>query len=632
MGVRPTWYLAAYLVVSVECVLSGCSNSPKGNSAIQITPTTAVVMPGQTVQFNAVANVPNVPQFLWEVNGVIGGSPSTGTISSSGLYTSPGTATGQSVQVGVRDQPAKSTVIVYDPSHPNPGSVATTQNPLVAAYAIPIPTGSSVQVQFGTETTYGFSTSPVPAAATGGIATVLVAGMRATTTYHMQAVIQLADGSQVKDSDHTFTTGAIPAGALPKISTQVTGVGTPSPGIELLSLTLSSSQSAALCAVATDLAGNIIWYYDLPPGVYPEPIKLLPNGHMLMITDGLANDVREIDLAGNIINQVTSNQITASLAGIPSFQNVVWGGVGPPVEQMLNHDVLLLPNGHLILLASMTETINNVPGIPAGTQVQGNALIDWDPKAGAVWTWSTFDHLDLSHAPYGLSDWTHGNALVYSSDDGNLLFSMRNQNWVLKINYQDGKGDGSIIWRLGPGGDFTLPASDEPIEWNYGQHDPSFQSANTTGIFDLMFFNNGVNRLVNSQNATCGSPGVIACYSSVPILQLNEYTMSANVLWEDNLYGAYSLCCGDALTLPSGNVEFDVALDEHSPNLSYVEEVTQTQSPELVWRMNIQGQTAYRGMRIPSLYPDQSWPATYPVQATTGDSTANTRFGKDAKN
>jgi arylsulfate sulfotransferase len=241
--------------------------------------------------------------------------------------------------------------------------------------------------------------------------------------------------------------------------------------------------------------------------------------------------------------------------------------------------------------------------------VTGNALIDWDPQLGAVWTWSTFDHLDLTRAPYGISDWTHGNAVIYSPDDGDIIFSMRNQNWVVKINYQDGKGDGSILWRFGPGGDFTLTGQEAPIEWNYGQHYPSIVSPNSSGDFSLMVFNNGNNRLMDSNNDVCGSTGVAACYSSVPIFELNEYTKTANVTWEDKLLGAYSICCGDALVLPSGNVEFDVAYDQNRPNLSYIEEVTQTQSPELIWQMNIQGQVAYRGFRIPSLYPGQTWPA-----------------------
>ena len=61
--------------------------------------------------------------------------------------------------------------------------------------------------------------------------------------------------------------------------------------------------------------------------------------------------------------------------------------------------------------------------------------------------------------------------------------------------------------------------------------------------------------------------------------------------------------------LPNGNVEFDVAYDQNTPNVSYIEEVTQTQSPELIWKMNITGQLAYRGLRVPSLYPDQVWPS-----------------------
>jgi hypothetical protein len=61
------------------------------------------------------------------------------------------------------------------------------------------------------------------------------------------------------------------------------------------------------------------------------------------------------------------------------------------------------------------------------------------------------------------------------------------------------------------------------------------------------------------------------------------------------------------LILPNGNVEFDVALDVNTPRVSYIEEVTQAQAPELVWKMNIQSQLAYRGMRIPSLYPGQVW-------------------------
>jgi hypothetical protein len=429
----------------------------------------------------------------------------------------------------------------------------------------------------------------------------------------MQPVIHLPDGSQVTGSDQVFTTGPIPAERIPNITTQLTTIGTPAAGVELLSLlNFEPNPPNLLSAVATDLAGNVIWYYDLPVGVFAFPIKPLPNGHMLVETDGTTNDIREVDLAGNLINVITIHEVTMSLAGVPSFQNTVW--------QSFNHDVLALPNGHLILLASIAETINDVPGIPVGTSVVGNALIDWDSQRGAVWTWSTFDHLDLARAPYGIADWTHANAVIYSPDDGNLILSLRNQNWVVKINYSDGAGDGSILWRLGADGDFSLPGQEAPIEWNYGQHYPTIQSLNGSGIFSLMFFNNGNNRFMDSSNDVCGSPGVGSCYSSVPIFELNEYTKTASVVWEGNLSPAYSTCCGDALVLPNANVELDIAADVNAPNDSYIEEVTQTQAPELVWRMDIQGQLAYRGFRIPSLYPGVEWPQS--AIATANASTA----------
>jgi arylsulfate sulfotransferase len=577
--------------------LSGCASSSSGNSIVQISPTTALLVPGQEFQFNAVTGVPNPPAFAWQVNGVVGGSATTGTITTNGAYTAPAKALSQPVQISIRSQAAQATVSMFDPTQPNQGSVAATQNPLVASYTIPIPDGGSAQVQFGTNTTYGLSTSVVSAPAGGETGKILVAGMLPSTAYHMQATVNFAGGTVYKDADHIFTTGPLPANAMPNLTTQILGSGTQADGIELLSLT-GSANGVTLCALATDLSGNVIWYYPLPNGAYVEPVKLLPNGHMLIITEGTVNDMREIDLAGNIVTQITINDIDTSLSG-----QVPWGIAG------LNHDALLLPNGHYILLANIVQPAQDAVGVPDGTPITGNALLDWAPNQGVVWTWSTFDHLSMSRAPFGMPDWTHGNALAYSPDDGNLLFSMRNQNWIVKINYQDGNGDGSMLWRFGPGGDFTLPNGEAPIDWNYGQHFVTIQSPNSTGVFSMMFFDNGNNRMMDSNNDVCGTGNVGPCYSSVPIFQVNEYNKTASVMWQQSLLPAYSICCGDALVLPNGNVEYDVAYDVNTPNVSYIEEITQTNAPELLWKMSVTGQVAYRGYRISSLYPDITWPA-----------------------
>jgi arylsulfate sulfotransferase len=599
-------------------LLSGCA---AGYLKPTVSPSDAVVLAGQTVQFTATVNGAPASGLAWMVNGIPGGSAAVGTISASGLYSAPEALPAQPVSVtasptvnallDLASLPAL--VQFFNPSQFTAGAVTSTGNPLVASYSMSLPQGATIGVQFGTTTNYGLNTWAQPAPTGGGTVSVLVAGMRASTAYHMQALVHLPDGTQVVDSDHTFSTGALPA-PVSNITVQQTAGATPSPGVELLCLDPTDGKGE-LTAVVTDLSGNVIWYYNIGAGEWPFPMKLLPNGHMLVVASPVtnsqggissssanANEVQEIDLAGHIVNEITLSEINSGLTSIgASFQ-----------VASLHHDILPLPNGHFVLLANYNETFNNQPGLPAGTVVTGDALIDWDPTVGGpVWTWSAFDHLDPSRIPYGIAggiaDWTHSNAVIYSPDDGNIILSMRNQNWIVKINYQNGAGDGAILWHFGYQGDFTLPSGEAPIDWNYGQHYPTIVSTNSAGVFSLMFFDNGNARLVDANDDPCGTTATVNCYSDVPIFQVNEYNKTAQVQWEDNLSPAYSICCGDAQTLPNGNIEFDVAYNELTPGLSYVQEVTQQQNPQLIWQMNINGPLAYRAFRIPSLYPAVQW-------------------------
>jgi hypothetical protein len=199
---------------------------------------------------------------------------------------------------------------------------------------------------------------------------------------------------------------------------------------------------------------------------------------------------------------------------------------------------------------------------------------------------------------------------------------MRNQDWIIKIDYRDGAGAGDILWRFGPGGDFTLPGQEAPIDWNYGQHYPTILSPNSSGVFTIMFFDNGNFRFLDANDDICGTPGQAPCFSSVPIFQIDESTKTATLQWEDDLLPAFSTCCGDALLLPNGDVEYDIAADVNTPNFSHIQEATQTLNPELIWNMDIEGQLAYRGFRIPSLYPGVVWPATAPAAGQSSASRA----------
>jgi hypothetical protein len=95
---------------------------------------------------------------------------------------------------------------------------------------------------------------------------------------------------------------------------------------------------------------------------------------------------------------------------------------------------VVLLNGHWLCLVNSTKPFTDLPGYPGVTPVLGDALVDLDTNLQPVWVWNSFDHLDVNRHPYLFPDWTHSNAIAYSADDGNLLLSIRHQNWVIKID------------------------------------------------------------------------------------------------------------------------------------------------------------------------------------------------------
>src|SRR5579872_2191170 len=141
--------------------------------------------------------------------------------------------------------------------------VFATKNPLVARYAIQLNAGEAAEVEFGPTTSYGLRTWKQSAPDGGGIVNFLVAGMRASTLYHMRAAVQTTDGTSYKDADQVFRTGAVPAAWLPSVSVERTNEEMPSGGVQLLSL---NGESPKLEAVAYDPRGDLVWYYDFDAG------------------------------------------------------------------------------------------------------------------------------------------------------------------------------------------------------------------------------------------------------------------------------------------------------------------------------------------------------------------------------
>ena len=486
---------------------------------------------------------------------------------------------------------------------PNPvGSIIATQNPLVAQYNVTIPGQNlGAWVEFGPDTNYGMQTSTTAGATGFGQQTVgiLVAGMKPSTTYHMRARVNWYGGGQWVDQDQTFKTGALPAGLIvPTLGITRPGNLEPSGGVELVDITPQGPSKHYLDTFVADLDGNIIWYYDVGVGHSAFPIRPMTNGHFIVgLATGLdSSEIREIDLAGNTIRDVTLAQINQALQNNGySFSLTAF-----------HHDVIVLPNGHWITIAQTVQSFTDLPGYPGTTNVSGDVVIDIDLNGNVVWAWSAFDHLDVNRHLFGLPDWTHSNALVYTPNDGNLLLSMRNQSWVLKLDYANGLGSGNVLWRLGNGGDLALAGGD-PGQWFYAQHFPNPININGPQI-TVAVFDDGNQRVLNDNGVLCGTPNYASCYSRATVYQIDESTKTVSLDWYF-LNSLFTPWGGSIGQLANGNIEFAMSQPflPNDPAASLVQEVTQTTNPTLVWQMTISGSNAYRAYRIPSLYPGVAW-------------------------
>jgi arylsulfate sulfotransferase len=538
----------------------------------------------------------------------------------------PSTASAPSTQnavlnLGFGDVPAgtSQTVALSGTSAALPvGQVTATNNPQVALYTMTLPFAGTMTVSFGKDTTYGTKTWAQSTTQNGGQVSIFVAGMQGSSTYHMGAAVQFTNGISATDVDHTFTTQAVPANMRPNLTVTTAAGMTPQPGIELLDV-LGGSPSGA---VVTDLAGNILWTYPVP-GVATnsmQGVKLLPNGDFLMaigpnstdplssIPAGTISEIREVNLGGDTVREITLNDLNALL---PNAAGCAECNV---TLDTFHHDVEPLPNGHWLVVANTTMQLSSTtkPALTNAppTKVLGDVIVDLDENMQPVWAWNEFNHLDPNRHPFQFPDWTHTNAVVYSPDDGNILVSMRQQNWVVKVDYQDGKGTGAVLWRLGQGGNFTLKNGVDPTDWQYAQHYPSFFSANTTGVFSLGVMDNGDDRIF-AAGVTCGTTGAPPClYSTIPVFQIDENAMTATLTFHQIVPAAqYNWFGGSVDLLANANIEYDLCGQNNGVigAGSYIYEVTPQSTPQTVWRMQITGTNAYRGFRMPSLYPGVQW-------------------------
>jgi hypothetical protein len=367
-----------------------------------------------------------------------------------------------------------------------------------------------------------------------------LAGLRASATYTVHHIIESRFGA-LEGPTLTLTTPAIPV-HLPVSTILQSAQAPPEDGVWLYSNLFGPS-------FATDSAGNVIWYYPASFALLTRPES---GGRFLALVAnqaaaGFGQTLREFDVAGNALRETNTTSINEQLAAM-----------GKPTIGVFHHDALSLPDGELAVLATREQLLTGVQG-RGPIDIIGDVILLLDQDLQVVWTWDAFDHLDAHRAatlgetcpglgcpPISLAshanDWLHGNALQLTAD-GNLLYSSRHQDWIIKIDFRNGLGSGDVIWRLGKDGDFQINSSD-PSPWFSHQHGPQFapQDPALLAVFDDSNLRQNISKGAHSRGQ---------------ILRLDEPNRIASLLVNADL-GGFSFAVGNAQPLLNGNYQFDV--------------------------------------------------------------------------
>jgi arylsulfate sulfotransferase len=538
--------------------------------------------------------------------------------------------------------------------------VAATENPLIALFSAPAcPAGSNMRVSFQEQS------KAKPATTTNWVKchpphtmTFEIAGMYPTTTYEM-ASQTLTSGKVTTGTPLNFTTKALPAGIVfPTFKVIVPAGSKTDTADSVLLHDVVQFVGGSEPDVATDLAGNILWYYYVK-GNSPLITRPLTGGSILTIQYGPAWNpasqkdqlLCQIDLAGNITRETNTGVIQQELLAMGATDAQACNLIPSPAPigaaclGAFHHDAIqTLPNGYTAALVDIEKIFpigsqGDTSGLPV--DIIGDMIIVLNTNWQVVWYFDSFQHaggapqlninqpaalgefcvvdepgcppvflLGTGIAPQA-KDWLHGNSLYYWAADtvggasNDIVFSARNQDLVMKIDYNNGSGTGNILWGMGPCGQFTFNnIYNDPWPWFSGQHEVGIEN---TGAGPLSLFDNGNTRVSapSGQGSSLGClPGVGSGDSRGMALTIDETTMQVTPVMSVDM-GVFSTALGSAQLLSDGNWFF--LAGEVPITLSVVDsysiEILPTPGTDTGTQvLNLQGPQHYRGWQMPSLY------------------------------
>lgn len=429
-------------------------------------------------------------------------------------------------------------------------AVSSLDHPLVALYSVPPCWTGQVRVRFRPASGTFWRTTPWKRCRSGRSVNFHVAGMLSNTSYLMQHEHVTAFGAWSRGDPLPFRTRAVDLTLFEFAVPRPCRGCSRADGVLLHSVTFGDDFAFPF-PVATDLSGRVLWYYSRLGttqhfGSYL--VQPLPGGNMLLLlNDGLVGQVlREIDVAGNTVRETSAARIRAQLAEVDLVRPDRYF-VGA-----LHHEGVRLPNGHTLLVTSAEHLVNGVDHL-------ADVVVDLDEDLQVVWAFNSFEELPLLERPtprgevctsprvdgcqelfLGESalDLTHTNTIEYLPEDGNLLLSMRNQDWIVKIDYRDGTGTGAVLWRLGREGDFSIDSEDD---WPWFSHQHSVQAFGDR----ILLYDNGNTR--HDADPSAESRG--------QVLRIDEASRTARLELNVDL-GLYAQAFGSAERLANGKYNF----------------------------------------------------------------------------
>ncbi|MES9970055.1 MAG: aryl-sulfate sulfotransferase, partial [Candidatus Thiodiazotropha sp.] len=270
-----------------------------------------------------------------------------------------------------------------------------------------------------------------------------------------------------------------------------------------------------------DNGGSTIhsWVSDYRPG---NGIYLLENGELLH-TGNVGNSRFNAGGAGGVVQTLDWDS------------EVTWEYSYSSSSYLQHHDVEMLPNGNLLMIAwqvkSEAEALaaGRDPSLLNDGELWPDSVIEVRPTGAnsgeIVWQWQSWDHLvqdydpskpnygvvadhpeliDLNHAMNGSADWHHINAIDYNAELDQILLTVHNFSEIWIIDHStttteaagytggnSGRG-GDLLYRWGNPQAYGAGGSDD--QQLFVPHDAEWIEAGYPGEGNILIFNNGGGR------------------------------------------------------------------------------------------------------------------------------------------